>query len=204
MTEIARCMATAVFLVAAIVLVDGGAAQAQDDSTRVLPTDVFPVKKGAKWTYTAGDAEVTITVEGTETVGDQECAVLTWEGTSGSVRQFYAITERGVFLYRLASNKTIEYKDNPIPRLKFGTKKGDSWESTTKGMEGTYENQGEEEIEVPAGKYKAWKIVGKTKFEGRDYRVSRWFVPNVGLVKEERAPGEQAKALVLKKYEEGK
>ena len=166
--------------------------------------DYFPTKKGTKWIFTAGDGEITVTVEGTEKVGDVECAIFKKDYPDQTTREYYAVTDKGVSLHKIDAQQTMEFKDNPIPRVRFGTKKGDKWEWKTEGQEGNYENAGEEEITVPAGKYKALKIVVSAKSGNNEYKITRWYASGVGLIKEESAAGDQTRTMELKKFEEAK
>lgn len=160
--------------------------------------NLFPVKTGSKWVYVAHGHESTVTVEGTEKKGDQELTVLRREAGDKSVKEFYAVTEKGVYFVPQGLD------DNPVPRLKFGTKKGDTWTWKHEQQEGTYENQGEEEIEVPAGKFKAIKIHVTAKAGENEYEVTRWYASGVGVVKEETFRDDETWTLELKSFEEGK
>lgn len=166
--------------------------------------DFFPTKKGTKWIYTAGDMEITVSVDGTEKVGDVECSILKREFPDTTTREFYSVTEKGVSLHKIEAQQTMEFKDNAIPRVRFGTKKGDTWEWKAEGQEGKYENAGEEEITVPAGKYKTLKIVVNAKGGGSEYKITRWYASGVGLIKEESVRGDQSFVMELKKFEEVK
>ncbi|MBI2900421.1 MAG: hypothetical protein HYY17_09555 [Planctomycetes bacterium] len=163
--------------------------------------DFFPVKAGAKWTYAAGEEEVTVTVEGPAKVGEKECHVFKREWKGGSSKEFFSVTDQGVFLVRLEADRNTEFPDNPVPRMKFGTKKGETWTWKFEQQEGTYENQGEEEIEVPAGKFKAWKIHVVAQAGEMKYVTTRWFAAGVGLVREEMKRGDQTRITELKKFE---
>jgi len=162
--------------------------------------DLFPTQEGCSWLYNLDGEDVTVTIVGKEKVGDQECTVFRKESEKGAAKELFAVTEKGVFFYPGGDR----FKDNPVPRLKFGTKKGDTWEWKAEDQEGKYEHQGEEEIEVPAGKFKGIKIHVTAEGGGQRYEVTRWYAAGIGVVKEETTRGGKTSTLELKKFEEGK
>lgn len=166
--------------------------------------DLFPLKPGSKWIYDASGTVVTATVDGTAKVGDKDCTVVKREWDGGSSREYYTVTEDGVFLHRLEADKNVEFANDPVPRLKFGVKKGDTWTWKFEGQEGKYEHQGEEEIEIAAGKFQAVKIHVTATSGDMSYTVTRWYAPGVGLVKEEMVRDASKRVTELKKFEAGK
>lgn len=163
--------------------------------------DLFPLKTGAKWVYDAAGQELTATVEGTAKVGEKDCLVVKKEWPGGSSKEYYRVDDKGAFLCRIDADRTTEFPENPVPRLRFGLKKGDTWEWKHDGQQGKYEHQGEEEVEVPAGKFKCVKVhVAATSGEMK-YGVTRWFAPGVGVVKEVMTRDGQDRVTQLKKFE---
>lgn len=77
----------------------------------------------------------------------------------------------------------------PAPLLRLPAKAGDTWKWEAEKKEGapaqktTYKVIGEEEIEVPAGKFKAIRVEQTTETNGRTARYEEWYAPRVGLVK---------------------
>jgi hypothetical protein len=82
--------------------------------------------------------------------------------------------------------------EKPWPLLKYPIKKADTWvhdlNVTGGGDSATIEMtvEDEEEVAVPAGKYKAWRVSMKCKEKkekGVDVLLTMWFAPDVGEVK---------------------
>ncbi len=166
--------------------------------------DFFPIKNGTKWVYDSAGQDLTVTVSGTAKVAEKECVVFKKEWTGGSSKEYYSVTDQGVFLHRLEADKTTEFPDNPVPRLKFGLKKGEFWEWKQDIQNGKYEHRGEEEIEVPAGKYKCWKVHVEASSGDMKYSVTRWFASGVGLVKEVMSRDGKDRVMELKRFEAAK
>ena len=94
-----------------------------------------------------------------------------WSGraASNSPSEVYRLSDEGVLYcgYREIDEYQVwETPASPTLELKFGVKKGDSWTSKRFDNEVSYEHAGEVEVEVPAGTYKAIKIV-QTCTEGK-------------------------------------
>jgi hypothetical protein len=100
-----------------------------------------------------------------------------------------AVTAEGVF--RVADNG--EAREKLLPILKTPPKVGTKWE----GSGGQYEVTKEEEVEVPAGKFKAVRV--ETTAGGR---ATLWFAPAVGLVKVVSGKGDVVQ--ILKEFKPGK
>ncbi|WP_020468078.1 TapB family protein [Zavarzinella formosa] len=100
--------------------------------------------------------------------------------------------------------------DVPITFLKLPAKKGDTWESmkTSKGAGGVIFKSacmGEEEVEVPAGKFKAIKVETAVMTPTEEYsRMTMWHAPGVGLVKLMTKSGGRETSSVLKSFTPGK
>lgn len=172
--------------------------------------DCFPIANGYKWTYKQGDQERSVRVRGTEKVGSVEAFALVDEWKEGSQVTHFVVDEEGVKVVRI-KNATLDedLSENPFLRLKFGAKKGDTWlwkgtinrqEQTT-----TYAHEGVEEIEVPAGTFTGMKITAKAKTSTGEFGVTRWYAPDIGLVKEvhQAAGGEMIVELVKFEKPEG-
>jgi RNA polymerase sigma factor (sigma-70 family) len=102
------------------------------------------------------------------------------------------VSDKGLF--RVALNgKTL---DKPTPLLKMPAKIGANWKLESGA---TYTIIKEEEIEVPAGKFKSVRV--ETVESGGT--VTRWFAPNVGVVKITN-DGNPHGQIVLKELRRGK
>jgi hypothetical protein len=157
----------------------------------------FPTRMGDKREYEVRSGE---TVESgyTDTVTKVEKAdaathvTVTRDYSNG--RPFVttiAVSADGLF--RVSHND--KKLDAPVPLFKQPAKAGTKWEVG----EVTYTVIGEEDVEVPAGKYKAVKV---DVASGGDVHTSLWFAPTVGLIKQTN-PGSMV-TVVLKAFTPGK
>ena len=93
--------------------------------------------------------------------------------------------------------------DPPLPLLKLPAKPGETWEWTSPfdGARHKYKTRGEEEVAVPAGKYKAVAVEDEFARGGKPVRGVYWYAPGVGLVKAvtKSEAGEQV-GLALKSF----
>jgi hypothetical protein len=94
--------------------------------------------------------------------------------------------------------------------LKLPAKEGETWEFASKDkgdltLTDRYTTGKEEEIEVPAGKFKAIRVDMETVSNGRTaVRMTYWHAPGVGVVKEVRHIDRQPDMVwVLKAFTRG-
>jgi hypothetical protein len=151
--------------------------------------DYYPMREGHVWTYAVeidGRAEeLKKSVVGKETIGGRECLVIEDEGFKGHLRkQYVRRTADSVELVRAR----IEIRD-PVVWLRLPPKKADTWTSrllTPREEDGgslTFEVKDEEEVEVPAGKFKAWRIE-LTGVSGENRMTATlWLAPDTGEVR---------------------
>lgn len=170
------------------------------------------IKEGAVWTYVTGDKEGKIKVTGRETIGQVETFVLTTDMAGDtSVKEFITIDATGIRMLRQAAGSNTTDYNPPIVRLKLPPVDKDTWE--WKGEIGkekasiVYTNNGEEEITVPGGKYKAWKISAVMEIGGVKHTGTNWFAPGIGLIRQQsefESGGKKHKSLIeLKSFEPG-
>jgi hypothetical protein len=170
----------------------------------VRPGDVWlPLGKGAKWQYKTDYDETTDIVHevtATEKVGDVECFVMEHRTEFGvgqpdmrvriMRKEWLARGEGGVILHRTQRGPSEMKLEKPFFRLKEPPKAGDEWTGEAKvGEQQTtwkYSVDQEEDVEVPAGKYRAWKIRYEIQ-TGLSHRFEgiEWVVKDVGVVKSE-------------------
>lgn len=117
----------------------------------------------------------------------------------------YEVSAKGVFE---KSCDGVEAKE-PKPLLKAGGKAGDTWEVELPEPGGTGKQTftlGEqEEVEVPAGKYKAVRVdIVTTTPRGPASRVTMWHAPGVGVVKSVATVDNQEVAFELTAFTPGK
>jgi len=79
--------------------------------------------------------------------------------------------------------------DPPRPLLRLAAKAGDTWDWEAAPVEGFQSRKykfkviGDEEVEVPAGKFKAILVEHETEVNGKNAKFEEWYAPKVGLVK---------------------
>ena len=182
----------------------------------------YPLAKGSKWTYTTDYADDTVLVHevtGTEKVGDVECFIVEHKtvgptlGTRMMRKEWLAPGPDGILIHKLQRGRSELDVVSPFFKVKSAMRKDDEWKGQAKAEENPpkYKTRVEEEVdvEVPAGKFKTWKIHIKIESGTRhSAEGSEWYAPNVGLVKSEitiRAAGEDFTLVSeLKKFEPGK
>jgi hypothetical protein len=154
----------------------------------------FPTRVGAKWVYDDGKESVqevtAVEAKGGETI------VTVSEHTPKRARAAEKVAVSAAGVYR------VELSGSPIDRyclLKLPAKEGDKWEFDVprqpgdgqrggiRGERGTVTVGPTEEVEVPAGKFKAVRLeIELTAINGEvvpAVRYTRWMAPEVGLVK---------------------
>lgn len=193
----------------------GAAAPVPDDT-------YYPLAKGSKWTYSTDYADDTILVHevvGTEKVGDVECFIVEHKtvgptlGTRVMRKEWVAADADGILIRKVSRGKSELDVVKPFFKIKHILRKDDEWKGDAKAEENAphyeYRVEGEEDVEVPAGKYRAVKVHVKIESGSRhSAEGSEWYAKNVGIVKSEitiRAAGDDFTMVSeLKKFEPGK
>jgi hypothetical protein len=97
--------------------------------------------------------------------------------------------------------------DPPVCLLKLPAKPGDTWTTELSGKgqprKTIYTYRGEEEVEVPAGKFKALKIESEME-TGKSVRATFWYVAGIGMVKSSTKFGDTERVYALKSFTAGK
>lgn len=166
--------------------------------------DFIPLKKGVKWLYKFGDKEVVQSVTSTEKIGTVDTFVVESDMSGQKERMWIAPNAEGMWLYKVHSGDSVSELAKPAMLLKFPLKSGDTWESKIPAgdaiVEYSFENGGEEEIAVPAGKYTAWKIKMRGKMGSVQFSGTYWYTKGIGLVKQSiSSPGGEFR-LELKEF----
>jgi hypothetical protein len=182
----------------------------------------YPLAKGAKWVYStdyADDTELVHEVAGTEKVGDVECYIVehktvsTALGTRMMRKEWLASDGDGIAIHKIQRGRSEMDVVKPFHKVKHAMKKDEEWKGEAKATENppqyTIRVEEEADVEVPAGKYRAWKVLLKVESGTRHAaEATEWYVKNVGVVKAEltiRAGGEDFTLVSeLKKFEPGK
>lgn len=143
-----------------------------------LQLDYFPLETGVSWTYlTSSGRDYVKRVVGRDTVGATSCAVVRHGETE---THWISAAADGVRVHR---SKGVVF-DVPLLLFKFPLQAGEAWTAEAKAGETpiayTFRTAGEEDVEVPAGKFRAFRVdwsmgtaTGKT-----------WLARGIGAVKE--------------------
>ena len=166
--------------------------------------------------------EFSFKITGTEDVDGVKCFIReTLTNQASNPQEFYQVDpEKGVYLMKqkffvLNPNKAelqlVETRvDPPQLMIEFPLKEGKSWTKSTQQGNVTrtavFLVRGEEEVETPAGKFKALKIEvhGGTNDplggKGEQFSAFQWYAKDVGLVKEITNVEKGTSTTVLKEY----
>jgi hypothetical protein len=173
----------------------------------------YPLKAGNKWTYQIESDSV---AKGSANLINQIAKIEKIDGVSlarletiakGKVAatEHLNVTEKGIFRNRYNGTEVSP----PICILKFPIKKGSTWKTESKVGDEKLSvscKSDEDEIEVPAGKFKTVKVVMDAEVAGAGILVSTtyWFAQGVGVVKQHVNINSMQFTLLLEKFEEGK
>ena len=139
-----------------------------------------------------------------ETIDGKSLAVLE-RSLNGKVSgtEHLAATEKGVFRYRVDG---VELSP-PVCVLKYPLKKDDTWETESTIANEQLKIKGKvvdtEEVTVPAGKYKTFRVEIETSVAGMQATITFWFAPDVGIVKQTAGSGGK-NDVELVKFDAGK
>ena len=172
--------------------------------------DFFPTTVGDRWVtqmqYKSGTSEYTEVVTGVEkkdgglvvTVGREANGKLLPQ--TSDVR----VSDKGIF--RMSLLGTVY--DEPYCILKRPLKPGESWTTQVKSggtVTSTFKYRAikEETVEVPAGKFKTFRIEVDIDSQGRPAKSVIWYDARVGAVKMEHEAGDSSYVRVLKSFKPG-
>lgn len=161
----------------------------QDDKKPAAYPVYYPLEKGNTWYYkvTANgqDAKITTRIAKHEDINKQMLARL--ESPSVAMTEHLLQNDKGVFRVRFNGLEVTP----PFRLIPYPAKVGTKWqgEFSVEKDKGTHkytgEIQKEEDIEVPAGKYKKTLRVYIELEEGdKKVRTTYWFAQDVGFVKQ--------------------
>jgi hypothetical protein len=111
----------------------------------------------------------------------------------GSAQYVSTVAVSSEGLFRVAYEGKVMEK--PVPLLKLPAKEGTKWEVDEIGQ---YTIKNEEEVEVPAGKFRAVRV----ELVKGDHKTTLWFAPTVGQIKQVSTMDDQVR--VLKELKRGK
>lgn len=172
--------------------------------------DYYPTEVGTRLVYDMDDGkgELILRVADVEEKDGAKVVTIEQRGTTRWLPfERVSISERG-----LLRVEYFGYTIEPMYLLKFPVKAGDKWDfsysrqGALTGWKGTDTVIGEEEVTVPAGKFKAIKLEGvATEEDGKPrekpQKSTTWFAKGVGRVKVVNSDGA---ALALRSFTRGK
>lgn len=167
------------------------------------PLNLYPLEVGNTWHYRTEvmgkTANTVYKIAKMEKDGDKEFAIL--EVSAGGrvvATEHLQQTDKGVFRLKfngVAIEPPFRLLPHPVPE-KWD---GDVSSGGTKGNFTARSKQ--EEVEVPAGKFKATRVDFELVEKGNKVTTSYWFVENKGFVKQTVDAGPVSIVLVLEKFE---
>jgi hypothetical protein len=182
----------------------------------------FPLAEGNKWVYRNDydeETEMIHEVTGAEAVGEARCLILEYrthleaqKRTRVLRKEWLEVTTDGVRVHKVVRGLSTYPVEEPFFKLKRELRSGDVWGGGTRGSEYAprYRTQveGEEEVEVPAGTYKAVRVrVSVESGERHAAEGHEWYARGVGLVRSRmtiRARGEEVTiGAELKEFRKG-
>ncbi|MHB1423684.1 MAG: hypothetical protein ACYC3I_10920 [Gemmataceae bacterium] len=178
---------------------------------KLKETSYYPLQVGATWHYRAGAGKFTMRVARHEKVGDTLCALLETKRDGKVVgSEHLAVTADGVYRHDLtaAGAKSVtQTLKPPMLLLKLPPKKGDGWKIDSKGdgknFRGGFQVS-EQEITVPAGKYKTFRVASQDlEVNALKPSITTFFAEGVGMVKQIIEVGDAKVEIELDKYEAG-
>src|SRR5262245_22100594 len=106
------------------------------------------------------------------------------EGDRAPESYRYEVSAKGVYLV----GEGDAVLESPECFLRIPFTKGETWETAHKLEGETYPTKytaaGEEEVEVPGGKFRCLRVESEFVFNGVSYTRTRWRAPRCGMVKE--------------------
>ncbi len=165
----------------------------------------YPLQVGNKWEYrvdVAGtSAQAVSRIAKIETIDGAPLARLEAKVNDKDVAtEHLRVTDKGVFRYR-NNNQEI---NPPVCLLRYPAKSGDKWDGDiTVGKEkGNYSCETKDDnVEVPAGKFKTLKVTVTLQAKGQNVTTSYWFAKDVGFVKQTVEAGDLNINMELEKFE---
>jgi hypothetical protein len=165
--------------------VAGSAPKPKDDEKAALylPTTVGE-KRVLETTRNGATSEVTEWVTAVGTKGGMTVVSFAREEGGPTMYQYGASAD-GVF--RVSSGKLVY--DPPHRLLKLPAKEGETWEVEARATAANpsrkvkYTTGKEEEVEVPAGKFKAVRVEIEDTINGAVLRATYWYASGAGMVK---------------------
>jgi hypothetical protein len=127
-------------------------------------------------------------VTGKKTIGETECFVVEVK-VGGMVSQEYLFADASGVKVLGGSQGGVDFLyETPIPRLKYPLVTGASWEGKVRRGDVTVTSLskvlGEEDVEVPGGKYRSFKVSVEIDTPAGKTKSFSWYAKDVGVVKQ--------------------
>jgi hypothetical protein len=166
-------------------------------ATTVGDTFVYETKSGLR------NSERTEKVESVQEK-DGELIVTTVRTLSGKELPGSKVKVSDKGLIRLAA--PTKGSTEPLILIKLPAKAGETWETKVEGPIQKYVSKmvGEEEVVVPAGKYKALRVEMTYMSGGEEVKTTSWYAPGIGMVKAVLQFGTSESVQELKSFTPGK
>lgn len=145
----------------------------------------FPITPGTKWVYNDGNHEFTQIISDAKTKGAETTLVISEILSTGALvtAEELIVSDKGVFVRESAGQEL----DPPLCRLKYTSSPGESWETNglcfKRKLSGTMTINKFEEIEVPAGKFQAFRVEWDSYYNGISRKALFWYARGIGAVK---------------------
>jgi hypothetical protein len=141
--------------------------------------DYFPLKPGMKWEFENSQGKTeTKTVRETKKIGDREYRLIqnALVGTPPE-REIPALVSAGGVTF------FDEHDQVDVCWLKLPARTGAEWLHKSTAGYLRMKQGAEEEIEVPAGKYKALKVIADLEVHGAKGTMTIWYARGIGEVR---------------------
>lgn len=150
--------------------------------------DLQPLEPGYSWVYVAPGARQIRRVVGSEHVGRLLCTVMEWETGEAVERVWLRAESDGLKMYRISVGDRRFDLDDPVVVIRYPSRVGDRWDYEERHGAVTLSvsalNQGEETVDVPAGRFSAARIhTIKTVGGETVLDQTSWYARGVGLVR---------------------
>lgn len=140
----------------------------------------YPLAAGHTWTYAGPDGK------------DYVRSVASFDAEKKQYRIEEPFMKEGFTL----DADGLRHRGNAL-WIKFPLKKGETWSDEKQKVKGAVED--EEDVEVPAGKYKTFRV----KVTTEAFELTLWLAKDVGEVKRAIKLGENTVTLALKSFQKG-
>lgn len=176
------------------------ATSASAEKPKPPAADFFPLRAGDSWNYrnTSGDSQYSLKVLNEEKQSDGSIRYEVELLAGVQVRKFFSKPKGWVLLHaeRYPEHEGLEAKHDPPKKyLPNPLKAGLKWnwagrDSTQTEVTENSEVTGFETVTVPAGKFRAMKVVSKVTGGAALMTKTYWYADGVGLVKTTTVGGE--------------